>query len=50
MLQEFVSIMVQTLNLILLTAPELASLRSVLKGGFQPQASESDRVVFSVRS
>ena len=33
---EFVSIMVQTLNLILLTAPELTSLRKLLKVSFVP--------------
>jgi len=34
---EFVGIMVQTLNLILLTAPELAGLRTQLKGCLQQQ-------------
>lgn len=44
---EFTSLMVQTLNLILLTAPELSSLRKSLKNSFQVQASEQDRQTFS---
>jgi len=43
---EFISTMVQTLNLILLTAPELHELRSLLKTSFQPTASDEDRLVF----
>ena len=43
---EFVSLMVQTLNLILLTAPELAVLRKTLKGCFQESASNQDGEVF----
>jgi vacuole morphology and inheritance protein 14 len=43
---EFLSTLVQTLNLILLTAPELAPLRNTLKDCFQPNASESDQTVF----
>lgn len=44
---EFISTMVQTLNLILLTAPELHELRSILKISFSPsEASEEDRSVF----
>lgn len=44
---EFVSLMVQTLNLILLTAPELAPLRMSLKNSFQSNATESDRTTFT---
>jgi vacuole morphology and inheritance protein 14 len=44
---EFASIMVQTLNLILLTALELGELRTVLKRSFQPSASGEDREVFT---
>ena len=44
---EFASIMVQTLNLILLTALELGELRQVLKTSFQPTASSEDRDVFT---
>jgi len=44
---EFASIMVQTLNLILLTALELGELRHVLKTSFQPTASRDDRDVFT---
>lgn len=40
---DYVSLMVQTLNLILLTAPELAPLRKSLKASFQPNASEQDK-------
>jgi vacuole morphology and inheritance protein 14 len=43
---EFVSIMVQSLNLILLTATELAPLRLVLKGAFQADAAPNDKKVF----
>jgi vacuole morphology and inheritance protein 14 len=44
---EFISIMVQTLNLILLTAPELHELRSILKISFSStEATEADRSVF----
>lgn len=43
---EFVSLMVQTLNLILLTAPELTSLRRVLKDSFQPAGNPADKQVF----
>jgi vacuole morphology and inheritance protein 14 len=45
---EFASIMVQTLNLILLTAPELAPLRKALKESFLPSAAEVDRQAFDV--
>lgn len=38
--------MVQTLNLILLTAPELSPLRTSLKNCFQPSATDADRQVF----
>lgn len=44
---EFTSLMVQTLNLILLTAPELAPLRRSLKQSFQPSATELDRRTFN---
>jgi vacuole morphology and inheritance protein 14 len=44
---EFVSLMVQTLNLILLTAPELAPLRRSLKQSFQADATEADRRTFN---
>jgi vacuole morphology and inheritance protein 14 len=43
---EFVSIMVQTLNLILLTAPELAQLRKLLKGCLEGNNKE-DKDVFN---
>jgi vacuole morphology and inheritance protein 14 len=43
---DFVSLMVQTLNLILLTAPELAPLRKSLKASFQSNATEQDRNTF----
>jgi len=43
---EFVSLMVQTLNLIILTAPELASLRRSLKDISNPSASTADREMF----
>ena len=45
---EFSSIMVQTLSLILLTAPELAPLRKTLKDCFtSPTATGQDRQVFA---
>lgn len=44
---EFISLMVQTLNLILLTAPELASLRRSLKASFQSNATEQDKSTFT---
>lgn len=44
---EFVSLMVQTLNLILLTAPELAPLRRSLKASFQADALPQDRLAFT---
>mmetsp|Transcript_7725 Transcript_7725/g.19887 ORF Transcript_7725/g.19887 Transcript_7725/m.19887 type:complete len:686 (-) Transcript_7725:82-2139(-) len=44
---EFASIMVQTLNLILLTALELTGLRHILKSSFQESASSEDRAVFT---
>jgi len=44
---EFVSHMVQTLNLILLTAPELSMLRRSLKECFDPSASASDCQMFT---
>jgi vacuole morphology and inheritance protein 14 len=43
---EFVSIMVQTLNLILATAPELAILRKLLKGCMKRADAEKDKEVF----
>jgi len=43
---EFVSIMVQTLNLILVTAPELAILRKLLHGSLKPDSPPKDREVF----
>ncbi len=43
---EFASLMVQTLNLILLTAPELSPLRKLLKDSFQTSASDHDRLTF----
>ena len=45
---EFASIMVQTLNLILLTAPELNPLRATLKGSFQGNVAEADYEGFGV--
>ena len=39
--------MVQTLNLILLTALELSGLRQTLKTSFQPSATSDDRAVFN---
>jgi len=44
---DFASILVQTLNLILLTALELGDLRQVLKSSFKPNASAEDKAVFS---
>lgn len=44
---EFTSIMVQTLNLILLTALELSGLRQTLKISFQESATSEDRAVFA---
>jgi vacuole morphology and inheritance protein 14 len=43
---DYVSLMVQTLNLILLTAPELAPLRKTLKVSFQITASEQEKTTF----
>jgi vacuole morphology and inheritance protein 14 len=43
---DYVSLMVQTLNLILLTAPELAPLRRSLKQSFESKASEQDKSTF----
>ena len=42
---EYVSLMVQTLNLILLTAPELAPLRKLLKNCFSPEVQGVDSSV-----
>lgn len=44
---EFASLMVQTLNLILLTAPELSPLRKMLKNSFQSRATEQERQIFT---
>mmetsp|Transcript_25059 Transcript_25059/g.34421 ORF Transcript_25059/g.34421 Transcript_25059/m.34421 type:complete len:468 (+) Transcript_25059:152-1555(+) len=44
---EFTGLIVQTLNLILLTAPELSPLRKSLKNSFQPHASEQDKQTFA---
>lgn len=44
---EFAAVMVQTLNLILLTANELEHLRTILRRSFQPRASEDDVAVFT---
>lgn len=44
---EFVSMMVQTLNLILLTAPELLPLRKALKGSFVDGAAAVDQQTFA---
>ncbi|TYZ63566.1 hypothetical protein PybrP1_013160, partial [[Pythium] brassicae (nom. inval.)] len=44
---EFASVMVQTLNLILLTANELEKLREILRRSFQPSATEEDVQVFT---
>ena len=43
---DFCSLFVQTLNLILLTAPELAPLRIKLKDCFQVAARTNDRQIF----
>lgn len=45
---EFASVMVQTLNLILLTANELENLREILRRSFQRNTSEDDVEVFTV--
>ncbi|CAM9431837.1 unnamed protein product [Chrysoparadoxa australica] len=45
--RSFISLMVQSLNLILLTAAELDELREALKASFQPEASSEDIDVFS---
>ncbi|RLN68376.1 hypothetical protein BBJ28_00002245 [Nothophytophthora sp. Chile5] len=45
---EFAAVMVQTLNLILLTANELEHLRDILRRSFQPRASEDDVQVFTI--
>ncbi|KAI9918669.1 hypothetical protein PsorP6_011790 [Peronosclerospora sorghi] len=44
---EFAAVMVQTLNLILLTANELEHLRDILRRSFQPRASKDDVDVFT---
>ena len=44
---EFSSMMVQTLNLILLTAPELSPFRKALKKSFRSDSSEADREGFT---
>jgi len=43
---EFVSLLIHTLNLILLTASELQDLREILKRSFQPEVDAEDRAVF----
>lgn len=43
---EFVSLLIHTLNLILLTASELQGLRDVLKRCFQPGSTSADGEVF----
>ena len=43
---DFMNIMIQTLNLILLTAPELSHLRNRLKVCFQDSAPEDDQAAF----
>jgi vacuole morphology and inheritance protein 14 len=43
---EFVSLMVQTLNLILLTAPELSPLRKALKSVSLPSSASTDKDMF----
>ncbi|GMI02008.1 hypothetical protein TrST_g6121 [Triparma strigata] len=43
---EFISTMVQTLNLILLTAQELQALRDILKRSFKPNSAAEDKEVF----
>lgn len=47
---EFASVMVQTLNLILLTANELEKLREILRRSFQKDATKDDVQVFTVRA
>lgn len=42
---EFISLMVQTLNLILLTAPETENLRKILKNSFQSTDSNSTKSI-----
>ncbi|KAG5176145.1 vacuolar protein 14 C-terminal Fig4p binding-domain-containing protein [Tribonema minus] len=44
---QFVSLMVQSLNLILLTAAELDEVRRALKASFQPNAAPEDTQVFA---
>ena len=44
--QDFLNVMIQTLNLILLTAPELLALRTKLKSSFQEGACSEDRASF----
>jgi len=44
---EFISLMIQTLNLILLTAAELSDLRELLKSSFQPSSTAEAREVFT---
>ncbi|RHY49471.1 hypothetical protein DYB30_008718 [Aphanomyces astaci] len=44
---DYVSLMVHTLNLILLTANELEHLRAVLRRSFEPKASKDDVDVFT---
>ena len=43
---EFISTMVQTLNLILLTAKELQGLRDILKRSFKANSATEDKEVF----
>lgn len=43
---NFVDTMVQTLSLILLTAPELCGLRNIMKDCFQPNGTEADKQTF----
>lgn len=45
---EFASVMVQTLNLILLTANELENLREILRRSFQRNTTKDDVEVFTV--
>jgi vacuole morphology and inheritance protein 14 len=44
---RFASLMVQSLDLILLTAPELAELRALLKGALSPTATPEAREIFT---
>ncbi|TMW67782.1 hypothetical protein Poli38472_007454 [Pythium oligandrum] len=44
---DFASVMVQTLNLILLTANELENLREILRRSFQTHATDDDVQVFT---